>query len=124
MAAIAQNRYPNMDPKYLCPRCKQLFTKTAELYGHLKETHPLPKQKGTSEKPFSAITSDNEDHLVKANKDGYESCYSPKKTKSWCNINENAYILLTPPTKRYTKWGKVNIESNDCPSSDGWTLIL
>ena len=215
MSAVPINPYLNIEPEYPCPRCKLLFSKTIDLYAHLRETHPSPKRchickhefdafasllshsyLHTDSKPFVCgypnceyatrtkqnilvhmhfcdkcpakkykapfplpdrykssykyqatmeqhkqnisrpkpiakrkkkrkITNRKKGLINKVEKDknddGYEICYSPKRTRNWHNINSNDSILLTPPTKRYIKTGIINVVNNNC---NGWKLEM
>eukprot|EP01083_Nonionella_stella_P064978 169859_1 len=101
--AKQQNPYTTIEPEYPCPRCKLQFTKTAELYQHMRETHPSPKRCHICNHSFDAFASLlSHSYLHSGAKPfhcGYPDCDYSTRTKQ--NIQVHMHFCTKCPAKKY-----------------------
>jgi len=100
---MSKNPYENLEVQYPCPRCDKLFTKTAELYQHLRDTHPSPNRCHVCNHSFSAYASLLSHSYIHSGAKpficGYPDCDYSCRTKQ--NIKVHMHFCQKCPAKKY-----------------------
>jgi len=99
----SDNPYLNLCPELPCPRCSDIFTETAVLYQHMRESHPSPNKCHICNHHFSCMASLLSHSYIHSNatpfKCGYPGCDYGVRTKQ--NIRVHMHFCTKCPAKKY-----------------------
>ena len=103
MPANTENPYLRADPEYPCPQCDELFSKTAELYQHMRAEHSRPNRCHVCGHYFSALASLLSHSYIHSGATpfccGYPGCAYSTKTKQ--NIQVHMHFCPKCPAQKY-----------------------